>query len=262
MKNSCIAVLLFLFCISHSFASDTLAKADSLFELRDVNFDVENLLADTSYINRAIDLYTHVLENNPDQSNKTEALWKLLQAFYFKGQFGTADKDAKKEIYSRGIDIGEKYVELLPESVEVYSWLGIMWARWAEVYGVFAAARKGVANKVKYYGEKTLEMDPDYLGAGAYRLLGMLHSSVPKIPLILTWPSKELGLEYLEKAHEIAPDNLYNKMYLAEVLYDHKQYDRAETLLKEIINTQEIVHDLAIDSFIKKQARDFLDKHY
>lgn len=258
-----IAGLFFLlFSFVALFSSSLLSQADSLFQLRDKNFNVDELRADTTYINHAIAIYKQVLEENPDEAERSEALWKLLQAFYFKGQFGTTDLQLKRKIYTQGITIGEKYMKNIPESVEVYSWLGIIWARWAEVYGVFAAARKGVANKVKYYGEKTLEMDAHYLDAGAYRLLGMLHFSVPRIPLILTWPSKKLALEYLEKANKIAPDNLYNKMYLAEVLHENKQHDRAEALLRDIITRHGIVHDLAIDSFIKQQAREFLAKHY
>jgi tetratricopeptide (TPR) repeat protein len=207
-------------------------------------------------------LYTFELKNATDRSRRTEALWKLLQAYYFKGQFGTDDEKLKRKIYAQGLEIGEQYVNELHESVEVYTWLGITWARWAEVYGLFAAARKGVANKVKFYGESALELDENYLDAGAYRLLGMLNFSVPKVPFILTWPSKETALAYLEKANRIAPHNLYNKMYLAEVLYDQKQHDRAKKLLNDIIDTQGVVHDLAIDSFIKKQARDFLATHY
>lgn len=261
MKFSLICVVL-LMSFNLLNAADPLAQADSLFNLRDTNFDVERLIADTTDVNAAMAIYTSVLRNDHDRARRTEALWKLLQAYYFKGQFGTENPNIKKKIYSEGLEIGENYVNELPESVAVYSWLGIMWARWAEVYGIFAAARRGVANKVKYYGEKALELDETFLDAGAYRLLGMLNYSVPKIPFILPWPSKQIALEYLEKAHKIAPHNLYNKMYLAEVLYDQKQQTRAKKLLNEIVDTHGIVHDLAIDSFIKKQARDFLAEHF
>jgi tetratricopeptide (TPR) repeat protein len=243
-------------------ALEEMAKADSLFELRDRELDTERLIADTTAIDQAIVGYRNILEKSLNRDEKEEALWKLLQAFYYKGQFGTDDKKQKKEIYSRGIKIGETYEQEFSESVEVNTWLGILWARWAEVYGIFAAARKGVAKKVKQYGEKAVELDDRYLDAGGYRLLGMLHFSVPKIPLLLTWPSKDLALEYLEKAYEIAPQNLYNKMYLTEVLYSANQKERAKTLLLEIIDAKSLVHDRAIDLFIKKQAQEFLDKHY
>lgn len=254
-------LLLFLMSAS-AFASTSMANADSLFQLRDKNFNVQQLLADSTHVNAAIQQYHQILQTSQDDKCRSEALWKLLQAYYFKGQFCTLDKQLKKNIYDQGLQIGEKYVSQVPQDVAVYSWMGIIWARWAEVFGLIPAARKGVANKVKFYGEQTLEMDPNYLDAGAYRLLGMLNFSVPKIPFILPWPSKEQGLAYLEKANSIAPDNLYNKMYLAEVLYETGEKSRAESLLLDITTQKEIVHDLAIDSFIKHQAKEFLEKHY
>jgi len=260
MRIACFLLLCLL--SANAFGSTTMATADSLFQLRDKNFNVQRLLADSTHVNAAIQQYHHILKTSQDDECRSEALWKLLQAFYFKGQFCTPDKQLKKKIYDRGLQIGEKYVSQVPQDVAVYSWMGIIWARWAEVFGLLQAARKGVANKVKYYGEQTLAMDPNYLDAGAYRLLGMLNFSVPKIPFILPWPSKEQGLVYLEKANKIAPNNLYNKMYLAEVLYETGKKSRARSLLIDITEQKEIIHDLAIDSFIKHQAKEFLEKHY
>ncbi len=244
------------------FASPNMQTADSLFQLRNKKFDTENLLADTTYINQAISQYKAILEQTPSDSVKHEALWKLLQAFYFKGQFGSKTSSVRKHVYDQGIKLGESYLNKYPNSKELNAWLGIMWARWAEESGIIAAARKGVASKVKKYAEKSIELDSTYLGAGGYRLLGMLNVSVPKIPLFLSWPSKERGLQYLEKAHELAPQNLYNKMYLAEVLYDMGQKERAKALCLDIVNQKEIVHDLAIDAYIKQKAQTFLDEHF
>jgi tetratricopeptide (TPR) repeat protein len=243
-------------------AEDRISEADSLFALRNEDFDVERLLADTTYVNQAIRIYRDVLDSTADSLKKGEALWKLLQSYYFKGQFGTVDEDIKQEIYDEGIDIGETYITEIPESVEAYMWLGINWARWAEVSGVLSAAMKGVAGKVKEYAEKTIALDEDYLDAGGYRLLGMLHLSVPHIPLFLTWPSNEEGVLNLEKAYNIAPRNLYNKMYLAMALHTEDQIERSKSLLLEIINTKEIIHDLAIDSFIKKEAENYLTNEF
>lgn len=244
------------------FASDLMEEADSLFERRNENFDVQRLLADTVCINEVINIYKDVLVTTTDSLKKGEALWKLLQAYYFKGQFGVEDENLKQEIYDEGIEIGETYITEIPKSVEAYLWLGINWARWAEVSGVLAAALKGVAGKVKDYAEKTIELDEYYLDAGGYRLLGMLHLSVPNIPLVLTWPSDEEGVYYLEKAYKIAPKNLYNKMYLAMALHSEDQIERSMSLLLEIINTKEIVHDLAIDSFVKKEAENYIKNNF
>jgi hypothetical protein len=90
----------------------------------------------------------------------------------------------------------------------------------------------------------------------------MLHLSVPNIPLVLTWPSDEEGVLNLEKAYKIAPKNLYNKMYLALALHSNDQEERSKSLLLEVINTQEIVHDLAIDSFVKNEAQKYLNENF
>ena len=261
-KNRVINTKIILFVLfvipSTVISNNRIAEADSLFALRNENFDIQRLLADTAYVNQAIRIYKDVLITSADSLQKSEALWKLLQAFYFKGQFGTEDEGVKQDIYDEGIDIGEAYILEIPETVEVYAWLGINWARWAEVSGILSAAMKGVAGKVKEYAEKTIALDEKYLDAGGYRLLGMLHLSVPHIPLLLNWPSNEEGVLNLEKAYKIAPHNLYNKMYLAMALHSEDQLERSRALLKEIMNTKEIVHDLAIDSFIKKEAENYL----
>jgi tetratricopeptide (TPR) repeat protein len=243
-------------------AGSPLAKADSLFDHRNENFDVQRLVADTVIVNQAVKIYKKVLSTSADSLVKGEALWKLLRAYYFLGQFGSEDEDVKQDIYDEGIDIGESYLAETPESVEIYMWLGINWARWAELSGIIPAATKGVAGKVKEYAERTIELDEFYLDAGGYRMLGMLHFSVPSIPLILTWPSDEEALANLEKAYAIAPNNLYNKMYLAMVLHSEDHIERSKSLLLEIVNSNEIVHDLAIDSFIKKDAENFLKNNF
>jgi hypothetical protein len=261
-SNTRFFIFFFLIVSNLLNASDRIAQADSLFERRNENFDVERLLADTVYVNNAVRIYKAVLVSPADSLEKGEALWKLLRAYYFKGQFGAEDEDLKQEIYDEGIEIGETYITEIPELVEAYMWLGINWARWAEVSGVLSAAMKGVAGKVKNYAEKTIELDKYYLDAGGYRLLGMLHLSVPSIPLLLTWPSDEVGLDNLEKAYKIAPKNLYNKMYLAMALHSEDQIERSKSLLLEIINSNDIVHDLAIDSFIKNEAENYLKDNF
>ena len=253
---------IFVIFILPLYGSDNIEKADSLFQLRNKNFNAELLLADTTFINQAINIYRNVLENNPDPQVRRDALWKLLQAYYFKGQFGTQDDEIRKDAFSIGIDLGEKYVDQIPESAAVYLWIGIIWARWAEVSGIFAAAVNGVAGKIKYYAEKTIELDENYLDAGGYRLLGTVHISAPFIPLLLTWPSDEDGLACLEKAYTMAPENLYNRVYLAFALHANDQPERARSLLIGVINEHTRIHDVAIDASVKKEAQEYLNKNF
>ena len=83
-----IVICVVLLCATFSLnAADAISQADSLFSLRDKNFDIDRLIADTTDVNAAMSLYASVLKNDSDRSRRTEALWKLLQAYYFKGQF-------------------------------------------------------------------------------------------------------------------------------------------------------------------------------
>ena len=239
-------------------ANNRMTIADSLFSLRNTNFDTKNLIARTIYVDKAISIYNEILTSSAAPGLKAEALWKLEQSYYFKGEFGSSDEDTKEAIFKKGLNIGEKYINTLPATAQANMWLGILWAKWAELSGIIPAAKDGAADKVKAYAEKTIALDKYYLGAGGYRLLGTVHISVPYVPFILTWPSNKEGLLNLEKAYKIDPDNLYNKMYLAMALHKEHEDERAKKLLLEIINTKEIIHDLAIDLYIKRQAREYL----
>jgi len=261
IKLITISSLLLLMLTTQLFAGISLSQADSLVELRNAQFDSINILADSTHINQAIHLYQEIIANSAIRTEKHEAIWKILSAYYFKGLFTTLDNDSRKKIFSEGIQIGEKYLPEFPESVEIHCWLGILWGYWGEVSSQFASARAGVPDKVKSLAEKTIALDETYLEAGGYRLLGRLHFKVPKIPLFMSWPSKTKSIEYLEKAHQMAPSNLFNTLYLAEVLLDQEQEARARQLLNEIINTKKLQHGIAADAFVKRQAKILLNKN-
>ncbi len=229
-----LLVLLVLIVAVPLMANTCVFKADSLYTLRAEGFNRETLLADTTNINKAIRLYTKALENAAGEE-KEFISWKLMKAYYFKGHYCTNDNDLKKEIYDRGIKVGEKGLEAFPESVGLHLWTGILWGVWGNAYGKIAAARNGVAGKIREHAEKVIEMDATYYDAAGYRVLGRLHFAAPKIPLILGWPSKKKAVEYLEKANEIAPNHIVQTKYLAEALYERDQKERAIELLHHVL---------------------------
>lgn len=241
-------------------AHPMIIRADSLFSHRCDHFDAVHLLADSATVVEALRLYRRALETSGDDVLFQEALWKYLQAAYFKSQFIDHTPALRKATLANAIEIGESHLEQFPNSVEVYNWLGILWSRWSEVYGIIAAARKGVANKVRFYAEKAVDLDPHYLDAGGRRLLGMVHFKVPRIPLLLTWPSKEKAREYLTQAYRTAPHNLYNQLFYAEILADAGEMEIAKTILTQIVALDSIRHDPAIDAVVKRDAQALLAK--
>lgn len=241
-------------------AENLMAKADSLFEQRNAGFDRNKLLADDAHINESISLYRKILDTSTDADVKHEAAWKILQAYYFKGLFTAADGDERVEMFTEAVEVGEKLMGEFPQSVAVNCWFGIVLGYLGEVDSKINSARNGIPTRVKKIAEKVIALDETYLQAGGYRMYGRLHHKVPSIPLVMSWPSKKKAVSYLEKACDIAPDNLFNQLYLAEVLLEQKKNQRALKILESIIHTREIRHGIALDTFIKRQAKKSLGK--
>ncbi|UCE06208.1 MAG: tetratricopeptide repeat protein [bacterium] len=250
MTLSFCFILLFAFNLS---AQNLVQHADSLWEKRGEVFNQEKLIADSANVNQAIELYKEFIETATG-AEKEEAIWKLMRAYYFKGKYTTDDSEMKKKTYDLGKDLGKVGLEAFPESVGIHLFSAIVWGVWGEEYGVFKAAKEGVAGKIKEHCEKVIELDPNFDEAGGYRVLGRVYFKAPKIPLILGWPSKKKAVEILEKSYEIAPKNLNTRQFLGEALYSQKQKERAIQLMKEILAETDVIEGTAEDAVIKHEV--------
>jgi len=255
MKKIFMLLFFFLIIVSSKIcAQNTISQADLLWEKRGDIFNPETLLADSTTINQAISLYQNIIKEGTG-FNKEEATWKLIRAYYFKGNYTTHDSELRKKIYDLGKNLGESAIKEFPDSPGVNLFLAIVWGVWGEEYGILAAAKKGVAGKIKDLCEKSIDIDPEFDEAGGYRVLGRVYFKAPKIPLILGWPSKKKAVEILQQALKIAPSNLTTKQFLAEALYSQDQKELAIKLMKEILATQEIMEGVAEDAVIKSEVK-------
>jgi tetratricopeptide (TPR) repeat protein len=252
-----ISSLLFTFLIigaTSLCAQNTMEQADSLWEKRGEIFDQKKLLADSTIINQAITIY-HAVIKTTSGAEKEDAIWKLIRAYYFKGKYTTQNSESRKKIYDLGKNLGETFLKDFPDSPGVNLFLAIVWGVWGEEYGILAAARKGVAGKIKDLCEKSIEVDPEFDEAGGYRVLGRVYFKAPKIPLILGWPSKKKAVEILEQASKVAPANLFTKQFLAEALYSQDKKEQATKLMNEILAANEVLEGVAEDAVIKNEVK-------
>lgn len=259
MRRIFFVIIVGIFISPCLMSQSLIQQADSLYDLRGENFNTETLLADSTNIDKAIGLFKKVLETATG-SKKEEASWKLMRAYYFKGKYTTDDSELKKKIYDQGKDLGKISLKEFPESPGINLFSAIVWGVWGEEYGIFKAARKGVAGKIKKLCEKVIEVDPNFDEAGGYRVLGRVYFKAPKIPLILGWPSKKKAVEILEKSYEIAPHNLNTRQFLAEALYSQKQKERAIELMKGILAEDKVVEGIVEDAVIKNEVKETLAK--
>ena len=237
--------------------ADMFSEGDSLFAQRAKGFQPETGLVDSSMINQAIKAYQNAL--SLADSSKEDIICDLLNCYYYKGNFTTDDRELKKRFFQEGIKLGRKSLKKYPNSPGIHFWMGILWGYWSEQVGLLTAGRKGVAGKIRQHAEALIRIDDTFADGGAYRTLGRVNFKAPKIPIILNWPSKEKAMVYLEKAYTINPDNLYTKQYYAEAIYSIEP-EKAIKMVQAILRVNHVVHGIAEDAYIKKEARQFLKK--
>ncbi|MBD3217034.1 MAG: hypothetical protein GF310_02070 [candidate division Zixibacteria bacterium] len=244
---------------SISEADKNILQADFFYSIRGESFDTAKLIAECCNIDSAILCYKRAADYNTGK-RRHEALWKLMQACFYKGYYCTDrdckdDKKLRREAYDLAMDAGRDGLEEFPHSAELNLWMAILWGAWADDHSPFTAAQKGVAGKIKNHCHRVLALDPYFADAYGFSILGRLHTVTPKIPLFLGWPSKDRAIAYLEKAFEIAPDNLVNKKWLAEAYYKCDQKLRAKNLMLEILAETDTMHGTAEDAVIKNIVR-------
>ncbi len=234
-------------------------------------------------IDEALAAYEEALAADP---RSLEAHWKLLRAIYFKGDFTTDDRDKKKEIFGRGKEVSDSAFDLLAEHVggrkalddmepaelrralsepaagRVYFWSAVAWGLWGENHGKMAAARQGVAGRIRDYSLAVIELDPRYEHGGGYRIHSRLHTEAPRIPFVTGWIDRKRAAEDIRRAFEISPDYPDNRFYLADTYLRFEREKKGEALailrgLAEMAPKPETVTE---DTAVSRKARDLLDE--
>lgn len=209
-------------------------------------------------IGEAVVAYEEALAARPDN---LEVRVKLLAALYFQCEFTMSEASEQHAVFERALEIATegmaqlerglayadaseenrarlvKYLGNQPEAAGIYFWSAVYWGLWSRHAGTFAAAKKGVANKIRDYSEVVIALDATYENAGGHRVLGRLHTKAPRIPLITGWVDRDVAISELEKALEKAPSDLRAHLFLADALlkFDADRRDEAMERLNWLV---------------------------
>jgi hypothetical protein len=118
----------------------------------------------------------------------------------------------------------------VPHAAEVYFWTAACWGQWALGRGKLAAAREGVAGKLRDLAQTVIDLDAGLEEGGGDRVLGRLHHQAPRIPFLTGWVSKEKALVHLRRSYAIAPNNSATRFFLADAILDLEPRSREEAL--------------------------------
>jgi hypothetical protein len=212
-------------------------------------------------VGRAVLAYEEALAAEP----LDDALrFKLIEALYFQGQFATEERKTRKAIFSRALELAEEIATRIdrqagaaaaerleperraerlrgtPAAAPAHFWAAITWGLWGLSHGHAAAARRGVAAKIRDHAQLAASIDPAYRDAGGLRILGRLHTVTPHVPFFTGWIDRKRGIAFLEGANALSARDARNPLFLAEALLDHapERRDEARHLLRDVAARQ------------------------
>ncbi len=256
-------------------AATVVAEADAHFARRSIGAIDE--VANKTEVDAAITLYRYALALAP---RDIETLARLLRALHFRGAYTGAGLEEKKVIFEEGRKLGQDAVDRLEAEAKtakgisriealrlvkgapsLYLWTAGHWGEWGLTRGKFAAARSGIAGKLRDLAQTVIDLDPLFEDAAGYRILGRLHSEAPKIIFITGWVSHARGIEYLRRAYQAGPLHPVTWYFLAEAILDHEpgKRDEAIRLLEMCANTPPRADTLLEDTRYATLARKQLD---
>jgi len=276
---------LFAFC-SVAAHADGIARGDSAWAHRAAGEREGRPLPGP--IREAVRSYEDALSARPES---LEARWKLLRALHFGGDFAARGEEESSRIFDRAREVSEEGLDLLANRVgsrvrlgemdpgeiqnrlaaadvsqrdvaRLYFWSAINWGAWSRNFGLLRSVRQGVANRIHRYALITVALEPEYDEGGAFRLLGRLHASLPRVPFVSGWVDRQQSIPLLERAFAIAPANPGNRLLLALTLLDlaPERSSEALELLKQVEmltpRTSMRIEDLAM----RREARERLSQ--
>ena len=246
-------IVIYLFLLGGIFGQSDLSKGITAYERRHDGCIEDR--AQPGPISEAIRYFKMAL-GNPETEN--EAALYLLKSYYFKAKFSESDKEIKKELLKNGKALGQEFLDQFPDSVEYRYWYLVNLGSWAEVYGILAAAREGVADQMRSHSEKIINIDPGYKDGGGYFMLGAVHYKSPYIPFLLSWPDNDEAVKWLRKATETGKATMNQNVYLAQALYKQKNRAEATRLLEKVSQTEPSENEYASDWEWIRKARGLL----
>ena len=221
---------------------------------------LDGRLADPRAIEEAIRSYRSTHERSPDP----EVLWKLMRALHFLIEFTNATEKRKSEALEEALRLAES-AKTLRESeatptaprAYLYFWSAIVWGARGQSAGVLQIVREGIANRLRDYAERVIELEPGTEEGGAFRLLSRLHATLPKIPFVSGWVDRDQALPLAERSFAISPGHPGNQLVLALALLEGapERRDEAVDMLRRVSRIEPRSHAVAEELAIRDEAR-------
>jgi tetratricopeptide (TPR) repeat protein len=221
-KRSPLGGLVFIFVASALFCMSGVSFAS---QVGDITAALDKASSKDDIARQAARLEAMVKSSPSEKADQ-----QLGRAFYLLGE-GETDKTRKLGYLKKSLDAsGEALKENPGDAVSLY-WKAMALLQEADAVGGLKAL-SDVKQALRDL-ETVSTREPGYDHAGAYRSRGKVLIDAPGWSFI---GDKKKGLELLLKAKEIAPDNLVNRLYLAQAYLKNGMKDEGRAELEFVIS--------------------------
>ena len=199
------------------FANEDLRFADSCYTAR-----AERAKGDKADAHNAALMIEAYKKAITDAAVEEEATEGYVKSLYFSFRFVPFEKSMRSKKLDSLKNITEAAYTKFPKNKAISHIYATAVSMWGADKNPLQAVKDGVANKVRDVATQTED----------WQVLGRAHQLLPYVPLILTWPDKNLADQYLTQALQQDPKDLYNYFFLAELRFDQKRYADALDLIE------------------------------
>jgi len=157
-----------------------------------------------------------------------EAAWKLARACYWLGTHGVEAN--RRSALDRGVNAGERAIQLRGDRVEGHFWLAADMGQLAEAHGLVPALK--YRGRIKDELDRVLAIDPSWQGGSADAALGQWYATVPR----LLGGSRQEAERHLRRALDQDPNNTSALVFLGQLLADEGRTAEARVFLRRVID--------------------------
>lgn len=165
----------------------------------------------TSSVKNAALLSEHCVASRPQD---TSAIRQCLKATCWLAE--RDEKSQRRRWAERAVHLGRALLELAPNEAESHYRLAL-----ALAFFTRETVSKTYLNEMAELAERSVEIDPNYDGAGGQRFLARLYAHAPAFPVSIG--DMEEAYDWIEEAIQRAPEHPLNWLSKAHILHQDER---------------------------------------